>query len=99
MDIYRLDMCRFMKMNTLSAGWLICWLLLLMDVMPSGDLLATILNVLNFLFTHEISSQLTQLNSMTFYLLQMLLFLYFDRLSLFNITCPYRLSLRRLDTP
>jgi len=26
-----------------------------MDVMPSGDLLATILSVLNFLFTHEIS--------------------------------------------
>jgi len=38
-------------------------------------------------------SQLAQLNSMTFYLLQMLLFLYFDRLSLFSITCPYSLSL------
>jgi hypothetical protein len=87
-------MCWFLKMNPLNAGCLICWLLLLiMDVMPSGDLLATILSVLNFLFTHEISSQLAQLNCMTFYLLQMLLFLYFDRLSLFSITCPYSLSL------
>jgi len=39
-----------------------------MDVMPSSDLLATILSVLNFLFTHEISSQRTHFNSMTFLL-------------------------------
>jgi hypothetical protein len=70
-----------MKINPLIAGWLICWLLVLTDVMPSSDLLATILSVLNFLFTHEISSQLTYFNSMTFYLLQILSFLYFDRLS------------------
>ena len=61
-----LDMCRFMKMNPLSVGWLMCWLLVLVDVIPTGDLLATILSALSFLFTHDISSQLTQLSSMTF---------------------------------
>jgi hypothetical protein len=73
-------------------------LLAAVDVIPPGDLLAAILSALNFIFTHEFSSQHTQLHSMMFYLLQML-FLYFDRLSLFSRTCPYRLSLRGLDTP
>jgi hypothetical protein len=49
--------------NPHSTGWPVCWPLLLLHVMLLVRLLATVLNVLSFLFIHEISGAVTSLNS------------------------------------
>jgi hypothetical protein len=74
--------CITEHLNPLHAGQAICWPQGLLCIVPSDNILASILSVLGFLLIHDISAAITSLNSVIFYSLHTLIFLHFDRISI-----------------
>jgi hypothetical protein len=85
-------------LNLLSAGWPICYTLVLLHIMPSGNLPPTTFSVVSFIIIHKTSSAITLLNSMTFAHYISWYFCILNGFQAFSTTYPHIIALRELTT-
>jgi hypothetical protein len=83
-------------LNPLSAGWPIYYTLMLLHIMPSGNLPATTFSVFSFILIHKSLSAITLLNSVTFAHYVSWNFCILNDYPVFSTTYPHILALREL---